>query len=150
MAVVLTVDHRLRPGSDREAAGVAATAEARGMPATFADLAAHTVIGFDTKTPSIRAMKATGIDIDREMFAFRTDSDLAGLAAIRAGVGIGGCQTGLARRQADLVPVLPDAFAINLDVWIAMHEDLRSVRRMRAMFDHLVAEVGAYVAEAGR
>ena len=33
MAVVLTVDHRLRPGSDREAAGVVATAEARGMPA---------------------------------------------------------------------------------------------------------------------
>jgi DNA-binding transcriptional LysR family regulator len=95
-------------------------------------------------------MKSRAVDIDREMFSFRTDSDLAGLAAIKAGVGIGGCQTGLARRQPDLVPVLPDAFSFDLEVWIAMHEDLRSVRRMRLMFDHLVEEVGAYVAEAGR
>ncbi|MCB1488481.1 MAG: LysR family transcriptional regulator [Bauldia sp.] len=124
--------------------------EAHGMPRTLADLASHTVIGFDTETPSIRAMKSRGIDIDRDIFSFRTDSDLAQLAAIRAGAGIGGCQTGLARRQPELIPVLTDAFGIDLEVWVAMHEDLRSVRRMRLMFDHLVEEVGTYVAQAGR
>jgi hypothetical protein len=44
------------------------------------------------------------------------------------------------------VRVLPKAFALDLDVWVAMHEDLRPIRRMRAMFDHLAGELAVYVA----
>ena len=47
----------------------------------------------------------------RELFAFRSDSDLAQLAALRAGFGIGACQYGIARRDPDLVPVLTSASA---------------------------------------
>ena len=112
-------------------------------PATMSDLDRHTVIGFDQDTVSIQALKALGLSVHRDAFAVRTDSDLAQLAMIRAGIGIGGCQVGIARRSSELVRVLSDDFAINLPVWIAMHEDLRAVRRMRAMFDHLVAELPA-------
>jgi len=121
---------------------------AHGKPAHVADLQRHTVIGFDTETPSIRSLPSLGLSLTREMFDFRTDSDLAQLAAIRAGVGIGGCQVPLARRQPELVRVLPDAFALDLDVWLAMHEDLRPIRRMRLMFDHLGKELGRYLAGA--
>ena len=37
-----------------------------------------------------------------------------------------------------------------LDVWIAMHEDLKTSRRMRLMFDHLAEEMTAYTREAAR
>ena len=33
----------------------------------------------------------------------------------------------------------------DLDVWIAMHEDLKTSRRMRLMFDHLAAEMELYI-----
>lgn len=54
--------------------------------------------------------KKLPIPITREAFAFRTDSDIAQLAAIRAGVGIGVCQYGIARRDSDIVSILPGVF----------------------------------------
>jgi len=79
------------------------------------------------------------------MFALRTDSDVAHLAAIRAGFGIGICQVPLGRRSPGLVRILPRQFAIELEIWLVMHEDLRTSRRMRVVFDHLAAALSRYV-----
>ena len=70
---------------------------------------------------------------------------MAQLAAIRAGFGIGICQVGLAG-NAGLVRVLAEAFALELPVWVVMHEDLRSSPRCRAVFDALVAGLAAQLA----
>lgn len=112
-----------------------------GTPTRPEDLARHTVIGFDRETAAIRAMvrRVGNGGLARSGFALRTDSDLAQLAAIRAGYGIGVCQVALARRDRDLVRVLPDAFELTLDTWLAMHEDLRTSRRCRAVLDALEA-----------
>lgn len=77
-------------------------------------------------------------------FTLRTDSDLAQLALIRSGAGIGACQAALAKRDAALVRVLPKAFVGRLDTWITMHEDLRGSPRCRAAFDALVEGLDAY------
>ena len=50
----------------------------------------------------------------------------------------------MARRDG-LVPVLANAFSFELETWIAMHENLKGSRRMRLMFDHLVAGLGEYL-----
>jgi DNA-binding transcriptional LysR family regulator len=118
-----------------------------GMPTRLEDLAGHSLIGFDKETAAIRAMQKRVAGLDRSLFALRADSDLAQLAAIRAGFGIGACQVGIARRDPQLVPVLPDAFALELDTWVAMHEDLRRNRRCRVVFDALVAGMTAYVGD---
>jgi DNA-binding transcriptional LysR family regulator len=80
-----------------------------------------------------------------EDFAFRSDSDLAQMAAIRAGLGIGVCQVPLARRDPSLVRILPDAFSYPLDTWVVMHEDLRTSAPVRAVFDALVAGLRDYL-----
>ncbi|MDP1738394.1 MAG: LysR family transcriptional regulator [Caulobacter sp.] len=119
-------------------------AQAHGLPATLDDLAAHPVIGFDRDDTARRSVAAEGPMVSREAFAFRCDSDLAQLAALRAGFGIGGCQAGIAADEPDLVPVLPDAIRFELEMWLAMHEDLRAVVRVRLMFEHLAASLGQY------
>ncbi|MDP1097836.1 LysR substrate-binding domain-containing protein, partial [Klebsiella quasipneumoniae] len=83
--------------------------------------------------------------IDLERFGFRSDNDLAQLAAIRAGLGIGFCQIGLAARDPELVRVLPDSVAVALETWVVTHEDLRGVARIRATFDHLVEGLSGYI-----
>ncbi|HYQ28641.1 MAG TPA: hypothetical protein VER04_15525, partial [Polyangiaceae bacterium] len=83
--------------------------------------------------------------IQRELFAFRCDSDIGQYAALCAGFGIGVCQLGLARRDK-LVPVLPGALDFQLETWVVMHEDLKSSRRMRLMFEHLAQHLRAYIA----
>jgi len=116
----------------------------RGTPSRLDDLADHALIGFDRETAAIRSMLKRTPGIQRAMFALRCDSDLAQLAAIRAGFGIGICQAGLARRDGDLVRVLPEAFELRLETWIAMHENLRTSRRCRVVFDALAAGLEDY------
>jgi DNA-binding transcriptional LysR family regulator len=55
----------------------------------------------------------------RDSFSIRTDSDLAQLALIRAGCGMGMCQVQLARRDPSLVRVLPRQLELKLETWIA-------------------------------
>jgi DNA-binding transcriptional LysR family regulator len=124
--------------------------ERHPAPTDFESLAAHPIIGFDQENSLGETLAGIGLPVTRETFAFRCDSDLAQLAALRAGFGVGGCQVGIARREPDLVRVVPDLVLFDLNVWVVMHEDLKASRRMRLMFDHLVAGLGAYVASAKR
>lgn len=115
-----------------------------GVPETAAELASHTVVGVDRNNAALEAIRIGGEPVAHDLFSYRCDSDVGQLAAVRAGVGIGICQHGVAARDPNLVPVLPDLFDLSLDMWLAMHEDLRHSRRVRLLFDHLAAELGAY------
>ncbi len=116
-----------------------------GRPASLADMAGHTLIGFDTVTPFIRAGAGRLGGISRQSFALRSDSDLAQLALIRAGAGIGVCQLPLARREPLLERVVPDQFNWPLETWVAMHEDLRQNTACRLVFDALVDGLTQYI-----
>jgi DNA-binding transcriptional LysR family regulator len=116
----------------------------RSAPSTLEELREHPIIGFD-KAVSVRGVSLPSFAANRELFSFRCDSDIAQYAALRAGFGIGLCQSALGKRDR-LVPILPNAVQFELGVWVVMHKDLQSVRRVRLLFDHLAAELHAYVA----
>lgn len=116
----------------------------RGLPRSVEELRGHSAIGFDADAQFLRGLQAQGLVLERELFDFRSDNQLAQLAAIRAGLGIGGLQRGIARREPDLVPVLPAEVSFRLEMWLAMHQDLRGNPPVRRLFDHLAAELGAY------
>jgi DNA-binding transcriptional LysR family regulator len=117
-----------------------------GVPASLDELAAHSLIGYDRETEFLRRLRQQFPVMARSRFAMRTDSDLAQLAAIRAGYGIGVCQAALAARDEQLVRLLPKVFAIELDTWLAMHEDLRDSPRCAVTFAALAEGLSAYVA----
>lgn len=119
---------------------------AHGMPADIADTAAHTVIGVDRDLSLLRRIVGQGIPLERETFSLRTDNDLAQLAALRAGYGVGACQIRMAAREPDLVRVIDDVL-FRLEMWVVTHEDLRSSRRVRLLFDDLAAGLQDYLAE---
>ncbi len=121
----------------------------RGVPDSIEALRGHTTIGYDRETPAIRAVLDMGVPLSRDLFSYRTDSDIGQYAAIRAGFGIGVCQYGLARRDG-LVPVMPGAVEFDLPIWLVLHEDLKGQRRMRLMFDHLAEGLAGYVATSRR
>lgn len=118
-----------------------------GTPRDAGELVRHALIGHDRPTAFIRQIAKSFPGFDRGAFALRTDSDLAQLALIRCGAGIGACQAALAKRDPALVRVLPKAFAGRLDMWVTMHEDLRGSPRCRAAFDALAEGLDAYVDE---
>jgi DNA-binding transcriptional LysR family regulator len=121
------------------------------LPRRLEYLRQHAWIGYDRDQTYARLLeRRVGMQFSRDMFAFRSDSDLAQLAALRAGFGIGACQLGIARRDRNLVPVMHTELAISMEVWLAMHRDLRGSRRVRLMFDHLAVNLIRYAKSSRR
>jgi len=113
-------------------------------PRSIGELAGHSLIGFDHESAYIRRMLADGPALRRSMFALRTDSNVAQLAALRAGFGLGFCQAALARREPRLRRVLPE-LTMTLDTWLVMHEDMRHNAACRAVFDTLAEGLTSYI-----
>lgn len=110
------------------------------------ELTRHRMIGPD-RDPIYRSRFASAVpELASELFNYRSDSHLAQLAALRAGIGIGICQVWIAERDPDLVPILPETIHFELDVWLSMHEDLRHSRRIKMVYDHLAEALPNYLA----
>lgn len=121
--------------------------QGRALPVSPADLAGgHRLIGDDRQHSLVTGLPQLGLT--RRDFSYRVDSHLAQLAALRAGLGIGACQVPLACRNAPpLLRVLPEV-RLYMDMWVAMHEDLKNVRRIRVVFDALVEGLALYANSA--
>jgi DNA-binding transcriptional LysR family regulator len=117
-----------------------------GYPERLEDLVHHTLIGFDRIAPFADLLNALPVPVSRELFAFRCDNDLALMAALRSGFGIGICQAGIARRDPNLLPLLSKQFKVDMEIWIVMHNDLKRISRMRLMFDHLAISLAQFAA----
>lgn len=116
-----------------------------GTPRALEDLTRHRLIGFDRQLPYVRAILKRSPELRGVRFAFRSDSNLAQLAAIRSGGGIGICQVGIAQRDPDLVRLLQESVELPLETWLAMHENLKSSPRCRVTFDALADGLIGYV-----
>jgi DNA-binding transcriptional LysR family regulator len=83
------------------------------------------------------------LSVDRSDFGFRSDNDLAHLAALRAGFGVGLCHTALGEGEPNLRRILPD-IAYPLEIWLVVHASMRSMARVRVVFDALGEALGRY------
>ncbi len=118
--------------------------ERHGTPQRIEDVLTHALTGPDRDIQSIRGIPGLEDILTADVFSLRVDSHLAHLAALRAGYGISIVQLALARRDPELVHLFPE-YAPQLPVWLVMHEDLRTSRRVRELFDYLVPALGEYV-----
>lgn len=120
----------------------------RGRPAVerTEDLREHRLIGFDRPFAYTDIFRVAGKRIARDDFALRSDSDMAQLAAIRAGCGIGVCHAPL---SGGLVRLLPADFAPEVEMWLLMHPDLRSLSRFDRVFAYLVDALTRHIAGPG-
>ncbi len=119
-----------------------------GAPSEVADLKRASLIGAETDTLWKRLMRAHDLDLDCGDFAFRVESPVAQLAAMRAGIGIGLVHTAIAARGPGLARVLEDEIDLELDPWVVTHEDLRHEPRIRVVIDAIVEQIATY--KAGR
>ena len=111
-------------------------ADLHGLPLTPGELAAHSLIGPEVDPDFLRALNEFGCELTMENFGLRTNNQIVQLNLLRAGLGIGVMQTMLARKESALYPVLPE-ISLSLPICLVMHEDLRSSRIIRALFNHL-------------
>lgn len=117
----------------------------RGQPRQPQDLTAHELIGGDREEAILRGFRAAGLPMEPTHFAFRTDDLIAYWQAVRAGLGIGFVADYLARSDPAVLPV-PLALRIPpLPVWLTVHREIRTNRRIRAVFDFLAEALPAHL-----
>ena len=120
--------------------------DAHGPPPADAAalLATRALIGQDRRTEHLRALAARGVYASRDHVGFASDSALAQLGAVRAGLGIGVVQVPMARREPSLIRILPEVeFA--LEMWLVTHPDLRNAARIRVVMEALASELRYYL-----
>jgi DNA-binding transcriptional LysR family regulator len=116
-----------------------------GFPGKLEDLRHHRTISYDRESAYVRALRRSVPLMDLMRPSFRADSNLAQIAAIRAGFGIGACQVKLAARDPGLVRLFETEFELPLETFVVMHENLKTTPRCRVAFDVLVEGLLAYV-----
>ena len=108
-----------------------------GTPRQPPELLAHALIGGDKNDDIQRGFAALGYPVPKEQFSFRTDDLMAHWHAVRSGVGIGFIADYVARTDADVVAILPMVKIPSLPVWLAVHREIRTSKRIRAVYDFL-------------
>lgn len=130
----------------------AATAylDRRGRPGSPEELVGHDLVGQDRGTDIVDGARAMGLAVSRRDFTFRTDSPAVAWQAVRAGLGIGFAQDSLVRREPGVEAILPGLPLPALPVWLAVHEDLRDMPRIRRVLAFLGGELKRYASDPGR
>ena len=112
-----------------------------GTPKEPPELLSHALIGGDKNQDIIRGFAALGYPVKREQFSFRSDDLMAHWHAVKSGVGIGFIADYVARTDPDVVAVLPMLKIPALPVWLAVHREIRTSKRIRAVYDFLGGEI---------
>jgi DNA-binding transcriptional LysR family regulator len=102
------------------------------------DMLTLDLIGSDADTSIIQGFQTLGFPITREAFAFRSDDFIVQWRAVQAGLGVGFLADYMVRNDQDIVRVLPGQLKIApLPMWLAVHREIRTNPRIRAVFDFL-------------
>ena len=117
----------------------------RGVPRQPSDLLAHDLIGGDRNDDTLKGFAAQGLVVGREQFAFRADDLIVVWQAVRAGLGVGFVSEHLIRSDPAVIPVLPKLKIQPLPVWLAVHKEIRTSKRIRAVYDFLADALPAAI-----
>jgi DNA-binding transcriptional LysR family regulator len=113
----------------------------RGVPKLPTDLSLHDLIGSDTDNAVERGAAAMGLTLRPGQIVLRTDDLIACAEAVRAGMGIGFLADYVGRADTELVPLLPMLPLPPLPMWLVVHREIRSNRRIKAVYDFLAAHL---------
>jgi len=91
----------------------------------------------DRNEDTLKGFASGGIPATREQFAFRTDDLIVVWEAVRAGLGIGFVSQQQIRTDPAVIPLLPKLKIQPIPVWLAVHKEVRTNKRIRAVYDYL-------------
>ena len=68
---------------------------------------------------------------------FRSNNLQAQLNAVKEGIGIAFLHNFIAKKEKNLIPILPKKIKIKREYWIVIHEDLINIKRIRVVVDFI-------------
>lgn len=115
--------------------------DACGRPQSAEDLKNHRLIGYVENYAYSSALNFVSELFAGNRTSFECASAVGQVEAVRAGLGLGVLHHFIAATLDGIEPVLPQRGAKRA-YWLVIHEDVRSLGRIRATVDHIVSEIG--------
>ena len=111
--------------------------DARGRPASLADMADHDFIGVGDTDRAIAFVAPLGVALTRRNFRAGTESGLVAWQMTRQGLGIMMMSDDVAAETDGIERLLPDLDPVRFPVWLIAHRELYTSRRIRMAYDIL-------------
>ncbi|UYN98288.1 MAG: LysR family transcriptional regulator [Devosia sp.] len=114
--------------------------ERMGQPGTGEALARGDFVGaMEGNADFVAAARARGVPLSEANFPFATQSGMTGWEWVRKGMALGGMVEAVGALTPEVVIAVPEIAPIPVPVWIVTHRELHTSRRIRLVFDLLVA-----------
>ena len=113
---------------------------ARPTPQDSANLSGHRLVGYVEDLIAVPALNYAPDFLRGWRSSIEITSAIGQVEAVRAGAGIGALHDYLAGGHDDLVQVLPETKVVR-SYWLAIHENLRDVARVRIAAEFIVKAV---------
>lgn len=111
--------------------------ERHGELVRIDDIDRHVFVDYVEDMIEIPSLKWLRDTTGQRKVVFRSTSPLSQLRAVVAGVGIGMFPDYIVRGETSVKPILPKVVKAEREIWLAIHEDLRNVPRMAAVFNFI-------------
>ena len=98
-------------------------------------------IGFDRTDTLTNSLATIGLRLTQRNFPVRTKSHVVLWELVKQGVGIGVVPERLGDAEPRVRRVLPEGEPLLMPMWLTTHRELRTIRRIRLVFDMLAAEL---------
>ncbi|MGB3471489.1 MAG: LysR family transcriptional regulator [Erythrobacter sp.] len=108
-----------------------------GRPETPREIAKLDFVGIPDPRRLLPATEAMGIPFREENFVIRPESATVTWQLVKEGYGISMLPDPLCQKTVGIEEVLPGLPAIEIDVWLVTHRELRTSRRIRLVYDAL-------------
>lgn len=122
-----------------------------GRPDSPDDLKAYPFVGFDRNEDALPYFREMGFEIGLDCFRISANRGPAIMAYVLEGLGITPLTHDIASLYPELEIVLPDQLkSLDVPIWLVTHQELKTSRRIRLVFDLLAEELTAILKTRSR
>lgn len=112
-----------------------------GNPQRLADLTDADFLAFANNDALISVLQARGLNPTKRNFPIMCDNHIVQWQLVKQGVGIGGITSQIGDAEPLVCRIVPDMDPIMVPMWLVTHRELNRSKRVRTVFDFLVAEL---------
>lgn len=111
--------------------------ERYGHPASIKELTGAVFIGFERTDLFLKHLIVLGLSVTKDNFKLAANSGVVSWELVKQGLGIGVMIEELATMTPEVERLFPELDPLPIPIWLTMHRELHTSRRIRLVFDFL-------------